>query len=350
METTSPGTRLDSLGMFAAASSWPDQLERALDAAAEIRGLPDHDEIESVVVLGMGGSGIAGDVAAAVAGPFMPVPLVVHKGYEAPAFVSASTLVFAVSFSGETEETLESASMAAMAGGRMVAISKGGRLAELAREWGAPHIRVPDGIPQPRAGLAALVVPILDVLGRLGFFPGARDWVAGAVEHLRRRIPLLESETGPAAALAADLAGTFPLIYGGGSLGGVAALRWKTQLNENAKVPAFANCVPELMHNEICGWGQHGDVTRQVMRLVLLRHDQEHPQVERRFELLLELMREVVSGIDEVWAQGEGVLAQLLDLIVFGDFVSLHLAARVGLDPGPVPVLEEIKQRLRAPT
>ena len=140
---------------------------------------------------------------------------------------------------------------------------------------------------------------------------------------------------------------TIPLVHGAQSLGAAAALRWKTQVNENAKAPAFSAVYPELCHNEIAGWGQNGDVTRQIMTLVNLRHDAEHPQVVRRFELVAEILREVVADILEVRAEGEGELAQLLDLILVGDFVSLHLAAREGIDPGPVPALDEIKQRLR---
>jgi glucose/mannose-6-phosphate isomerase len=124
-------------------------------------------------------------------------------------------------------------------------------------------------------------------------------------------------------------------------------MRWKTQFNENAKVAAFWNVIPELTHNEICGWGQHGDVTRQVFRLVTLRHEHEHPQIARRFELVAAAVDEVVDDIDEVWGEGEGALAQLLDLILFGDFVTLHAAALEGLDPGPVPILDEIKAALR---
>ncbi|WP_334143784.1 SIS domain-containing protein, partial [Rhabdothermincola sp.] len=126
----------------------------------------------------------------------------------------------------------------------------------------------------------------------------------------------------------------------------LAALRWKNQFNENAKVPAFWNQLPELCHNELCGWGQHGDVTRQVFRLIELRHDYEHPQVMRRFDLVNEFVEEVVAAIEVVEARGEGALAQLLDLVLIGDFVSLHLAALADVDPGPVPVLDLIKERL----
>jgi glucose/mannose-6-phosphate isomerase len=124
-------------------------------------------------------------------------------------------------------------------------------------------------------------------------------------------------------------------------------MRWKTQMNENAKFPAFWNAQPELCHNEIAGWGQHGDLTRQAITIVALRHDFEHPQVMRRFELVFRMVDEVVAGILEVRARGEGQLAQLLDLMLVGDFVSLQLAMNEGIDPGPVPALDEIKIALK---
>jgi glucose/mannose-6-phosphate isomerase len=136
------------------------------------------------------------------------------------------------------------------------------------------------------------------------------------------------------------------MVYGGGDVGATAALRWRNQVNENAKAPAFFGTYPELCHNEICGWGQHGDVTRQVFSLVQLRHDHEHPQVGRRVQLVQEVLDEVVSAVHEVHAEGEGALAQLFDLMIFGDFVSLHMAFEAGIDPGPIPVLDEIKRRL----
>lgn len=338
---------LDSLGMFAATAGLPEQVAEAVGGARDLEGLPDHEYVEQVVVLGMGGSGIAGDLMVAVAGPFLPVPVIVVKSYDLPDFVGPGTLVFALSFSGDTEETVEAAGEAADSGANLVVVTSGGELARLAGEWGAPVVPVPPGIPQPRAALGAMAVPPLIVLEEIGLFPGATRWVELAVEQLSRRRDLLVAPGNPAEGLARSIGRTIPVIHGAQALGGAAALRWKTQVNENAKSPAFLAVSPELCHNEIAGWGQNGDVTRQIMTLVNLRHDAEHPQVVRRFDLVAELLREVVADIVEVRAEGEGDLAQLLDLILVGDFVSLHLAAREGIDPGPVPVLDEIKQRLR---
>jgi glucose/mannose-6-phosphate isomerase len=332
--------------MLDAAAGLPEQIEAAVAATHEVGGFPAHDAIESVVVLGMGGSGIAGDVCTAIAGPFMPVPVIVQKGYAPPQFVSESTLVFAVSCSGNTEETIEAASMAAMAGARMVVVCAGGELASLAGEWGAPHIPVPTSIPQPRAAIGALAMPPLVVLEAVGLFPGASEWIADAVSQLKRRRDALVKDGNEAEGLARRIGRQLPLIYGGAALGAVAAMRWKTQFNENAKVAAFWNTIPELTHNEVCGWGQNGDVTRQVFRLVNLRHDHEHPQIARRFDLVNEAVDEVVADIEEVRAKGEGALAQLLDLILVGDFTSIHSALQAGVDPGPVDILAQMKARL----
>ena len=344
---------LDSLGMFDATAAFPEQVAIAADAATEVLAsadLPAHDALQHVVVVGMGGSGIAGDVVREVAGPLMAVPVVVHKGYGVPNFVDETTLVVAVSFSGNTEETLESVADAAMDGARVVTVSNGGALADLAADWGVPHLPVADGIPMPRAGLGALAVPPLLLLERLGLFPGGRSWVDAAVSQLHRRRDALINEGNEAQVLAHRLGRAFPLIYGGNGLGGLAALRWKNQFNENAKVPAFCNQLPEAAHNEIAGWGQDGDVTRQIMQLVLLRHDFEHPQVMRRFDLVVDYLDEVVGAVHTVTAEGEGMLAQLFDLCLFGDMASLHAAVEQGVDPGPIPVLDDIKRRLAEPS
>jgi len=337
---------LDSLDMFEVTASLPEQVGAAVGAARPLDLGIERAYVENVVVLGMGGSGIAGDVMVAVAGPFVPVPIVVVKTYEIPDFVGQGSLVFAISFSGDTEETVEAAGEAVNAGASLVAVTSGGELGRLADDWGAPVVPVPATIPQPRAALGAMAIPPLVVLEDIGLFPGASQWVALAVDQLKYRRDRLVLPGSEAEELARRIGRTIPLVHGAQALGAAAALRWKAQINENAKSPAFWAVYPELCHNEIAGWGQHGDVTRQVITLVNLRHDAEHPQVVRRFDFVADVLREVVADIVEVRAEGEGDLAQLLDLVLVGDFVSLHLAAREGVDPGPVPVLEDLKHRL----
>jgi glucose/mannose-6-phosphate isomerase len=339
---------VDSAGMLESAASLPEQVEAALVAGRNLDGLPDHKSVEQVVVLGMGGSGLAGDVLVAVAGPFLPVPVTVVKSYELPDFVGQGSLVFAISFSGDTEETVEAAGESFEAGASLVAVTGGGELRRLAEEWGAPIVPVPRSIPQPRSALGAMAVPPLVVLEDIGLFPGATGWVELAVRQLARRRDQLLSRRSESEEIARRIGRTIPLIYGAQAVGAAAAVRWKNQVNENAKSPAFCSVYPELGHNELAGWGQLGDVTRQVLTLVNLRHDAEHPQVARRFSIVTEMVREVMSDVIEVRAAGEGDLAQFLDLAMIGDFVSLHLAAAEGVDPGPVPALSELKRRLKS--
>jgi len=335
--------RLDTLGMWDATMAFPEQVEQAATQTLDFSRLPKHDEIENIVVLGMGGSGIVGDVMISVAGPFMATPIVVCKSYEPPSFAGPTTLCIALSYSGDTEETVEAAQTAALAGARMVVVAAGGELARLGESWDATMIGLPQRVPKPRAGLGAMAIPTLRALEHVGLFPGARGWIELAVEQLRRRRDELSANDSAAHSLARHIGRTIPIIYGGASLGTTASLRWKNDVNENAKSPAFIATVPELTHNEICGWGQYGDMTRQVFTLVMLRHDQEHPQVMRRFELVRKWTEEVVAGVEEVRAEGDGSLAQLLDLMFFGSVTSLELAAQEGIDPGPIPVLDDIK-------
>jgi glucose/mannose-6-phosphate isomerase len=332
--------------MWEAAMAFPEQVAAAVDAAVGLEGLPSHQDVENVVVLGMGSSGIAGDFVTNVAGQFMAVPVVVCKGYEPPNFVGPGTLCFALSFSGDTEETVEAATIAYEAGAHLVTVAGGGHLAALAEDWEVPRVSVPRSIPVPRAGLGALLVPVLATLEDVGLFAGAREWIGQAVEQLQRRRDELAADESGARVLARRIGRTFPLVYGGGGIGGVAALRWKNEVVENAKAPAFCATAPELLHNDIVGWGQHGDVTRQVFTLVLLRHDHEHPQLQARFELIEQWTDEAVASIQHVSAAGDGPLAQALDLSLQGDVVSLHLAFDAGVDPGPEPVVEDIKAAL----
>jgi glucose/mannose-6-phosphate isomerase len=339
---------LDTLDMLGAALGLPEQMAGAVATASEVE-LPDPAGVDSVVVMGLGGSGIGGDVCAAVAGPTCRVPIVVSKQYECPGFVGPDSLVFAVSFSGNTEETVLAASTAAERGARVVVVAAGGELADLAGRWGAPLLPVDPTIPMPRAGIAAVSAPLLVALDRLGLASGLDDQLRSAVDQLRRRRDRLSATPNDAVALAHRIGRTLPLVYGGGPLGEVAAWRWKGQFNENPKVPSWANRIPELTHNELAGWAQHGDVTRQVFTMLFLRHDHEHPHIGRRFDFVASACDEVVAQILTVRAEGDTPLAQLMDLVMMGDLVTLHMSFAEGVDPGPIPVLDDLKRALRAP-
>jgi len=343
---------VDSLGFGDALAAMPEQLAAAHELAGKVpaSSLPDASAFDRVVTLGMGGSGIAGNILQAVGTATLPVPVTVLKHYRTPAFVNDRTLAFALSYSGDTEETVEMARGALAAGATLVAISKGGELARLAQESGSLHVPCPDDILMPRLALGALVAPLFVVLFRMGMLPEAHAGLLRAQEQLaRRRDQCKQSVDGvrnPARELARKVGRTIPIVYGRGGLGGVAALRWKQSVNENAKAPAFWNEYPELDHNEVCGWGQHGDVTRQVFTLVELRHGLEHERLEHRAVATRELIEEALVQVLTVEAEGEGRLAQLLDLIHMGDWTSYYLALDNDVDPGPIDAITQLKATL----
>jgi glucose/mannose-6-phosphate isomerase len=344
---------VDSLGVLECLSGWPEQLTAAHDQAAATlahAALPNIDDIDNVVFCGMGGSGIVGDVVGTVGTGSVPVPIAVLKQYRTPGFVGPRTLVFAVSYSGSTEETLAMAEGALDAGAQLVTISSGGALEALGKTRGRAHHLCAGGFPGPRFALVAMIAPALVTLFRMGFMPEAHASLVLAQEHLARRrdecVPDIEGDRNPARELARKIGRTIPLIYGMGGLGAAAAMRWKQSMNENAKVPAFWNQYPELDHNEICGWGQHGDVTRQVFTLLELRHGFEHARLRERSLATRGLVEEAVVQILEVEAGGEGRLGQLLDLVYLGDWTSTYLALDNDVDPGPIDAISQLKAML----
>jgi len=341
----------DTLGFLEAVAGLPEQLAHAHEVAGAVHAdaFPRGDTIRNIVVLGMGGSGISGDVVAAAFNDEVPVPITVLKQIRTPAFVGPDTLAIAVSYSGDTEETVSMASSAVERGAQLVAISCGGRLAEVAHDAGALHLPCPSGF-MPRAAIGALVAPLLVTLYRAGLALAAHANLVTAQAQLARRrdrcVPSVTGAANPARELARRLDRTIPIVYGGGALGGVAAYRWKCDVNENAKAPAFWHQYPELDHNEICGWGQHGDVTRQMFSLVELRHGFEHKRLKLRFDTTREIIEECVHQVLSVDAAGEGRLAQLLDLMYVGDWTSCYLAMQSDVDPGPIDAIVDLKSRL----
>ena len=333
---------LDSMGLRDHVLARPEQLNAVLASADSVDGLPDRDGIAAVVVVASGEAALAGDLIATVAGPFMAVPLVVHRGYELPSFVGPDTLVVALSASGATAETLAPTEAAFEAGAALVSVTRpDGHLAELSDTWQTPLIEV-DPATSPRTELVPLAIPPLLLLEDLGLFPGAREWVVRAAAQLVRRRDEIAAGTDPATEIARTIGRTMPIIYAAGPLGLVAARRWKHQVNLSAKVPAFSNAVPDLCHNEVAGWGQHGDLTRQVFTRVDLRHDHEHPDDGARFDQVAEMTLEVVADVARLDAEGDGVLAQLLDLTFVGDLCAVEMALSEGVDPGPIPAVESL--------
>jgi glucose/mannose-6-phosphate isomerase len=338
---------VDRLGLVAGVMRSAEDLDAAR-AAAEAVAIPFPPEaVRDVAICGMGGSAIAGDLVTGAYAERLRRPVTVVRDYGLPGWVGEDTLVLLSSYSGNTEETLTCAMDAIDRGALCVAVSSGGKLRDFYGAQGVPVVPAPTGL-QPRAALLHLLAPLVVTLGRLGVIPdpaadldAAREAAAAAVAAYGPQAP---QEENPAKQLALALHGTVPLIYGAEATAAVA-YRWKCQLNENAKVPAYWAALPELDHNEIVGFEGMGQLGRQVA-IVMLREPRQHRQVARRFEFTRDLIESSVRSVHGVVAEGEGALARVLDLVLLGDFVSLYLACLLGVDPGPVDMIERLKDRL----
>jgi glucose/mannose-6-phosphate isomerase len=346
-----PAQYLDTVGMWDATVGAPEQAIAAVAHAGDVLDgavLPAPHDIRSVVLFGLGTSATAARFVSAHGTAHASLPIVVSGGDAPPSFVGPHTLAFALSYGGDTEETCSSAAAAAEQGAHVVIVSGGGTLAGMARASDLTLIGVPTDLPAARTALGSLAVPVLLTLSRLGIIPDVGPSLDAALSSLQRRRDALLVPGGPAEEVARRIGRTIPLVYGSTGAAAVAARRWKTQINENAKTPAFFAVHPELSLHEVAGWGQHGDVTRQVLSLVTLRHGGEHPAVARRFDLVVEATDEVMANVIPVWAEGGDDLARFFELTLFGDLMSLHMAGREGIDPGPVPVCSDVESALRS--
>jgi glucose/mannose-6-phosphate isomerase len=324
--------------MNALIAELPAQLRWAADA--EVGNVPPAEE---AVVAGMGGSGIAGTIAAVIA-ELAGRRVGVHKSYGLPGWAARhESLVVAVSHSGNTEETLSAVEAAAAAGLDVAAVTTGGTLSAIAGREGWPLLRIPAG-PQPRAAVGYLAGGVVRVLEAAGILPPQSAALREAAEVTEDLL------AGPGPALAADLAealeGRVAVVYGGAGLGAVAANRWKTQINENGKAVAYWSELPELDHNEIVGWTAWPQLSQRHIGVVWLRDDGDHPRIALRSAITEELIEPTTTIAGEVHSVGSGPLARLFSLIVIGDLVSVAVADRAGADPMPVDVIEALKRRL----
>jgi glucose/mannose-6-phosphate isomerase len=292
----------------------------------------------AVVTLGLGGSGIGGDLLRSVLADEAPFPVVGVKDYHVPAFLGTRVLALACSYSGATEETLNAYEEASSAGASCVVITSGGELLERARRRGHPAVVVPRGLP-PRAALAYLFIPMLAVLHGAG---AIRSFEVEVQEAAR-----LEAERyrRAADALAGRLVGRIPVIYSAAPLLEPVAQRWKDQFNENAKTFAVWNTFPELNHNETVGWGLDAPLAGLIHVIIL--NDRTQPvRLSQGVAITKEIAFHRAGGLDEFTSEGEHKLTRLLSLILLGDLVSWNLAIKRDIDPTPVSVIDELKRRL----
>jgi glucose/mannose-6-phosphate isomerase len=348
-------TDLDDAGAIRAADPGK-MLEAVVSLAAMCRegyglgldapDLPDAEGITAIAYCGMGGSAIGGDMLVALASPRLRVPVVTLRTSELPEWVGPHTLIVASSYSGTTEEALALFEEAVERGCRIVAVTSGGSLGRRAEALELGRVLVPGGA-MPRAALGHLAMGALGALEAMGVLPSLAGDLDEALLELEgvigRAGPDVPTPENPAKRLALEIAGRVPVIWGAEGIAAVAASRWKTQFNENAKVPAFASSMPELDHNEVVGWseGHGGDFA-----LIALRHGGEPADVGARFAPSLDIARSSGALVREVQAHGRSPLARLLTLVQIGDLVATYLAFAGGVDPSPIDAITRLKRTL----
>jgi glucose/mannose-6-phosphate isomerase len=336
---------LDRSGMLDTYGAFPDQLRQAT-ALAQAVDYPQAD-VRSVVVAGMGGSGISGQILRDWAFDRLDIPVNVVNDYHLPAYCGNRTLVFVESYSGNTEETLSCFDDALMRGCPTVAVASGGELVARAREQGVTLVEIPDDLPVPRAATAYLLVPLLIGMEATGL-AYATDELREAhsvLSVLRNTLaPQVPTEENPAKQLALELQGTIPVVYGQGILA-AAARRWRTQLNENPKMLARDDVFPECNHNDTPAWGESDN--QEMFSVVVLRDNAEPQDVSDRVELTSAMAFDRARVTAEVYAQGESALTRILSAMYVGDYTSLYLAFLREMDPASIDMIEDLKRAIK---
>jgi glucose/mannose-6-phosphate isomerase len=339
--------QIDPSNMYSLLAGFPAQVReaQAIGLGAKI-SLPVKS-VRNIVVCGLGGSAIAGDLLKSYLAGELAVPIFVNRHYTLPKFVGPATLVIISSYSGNTEETTTAHREALKRKAKILCISSNGLTEKLARKSGAPLITIPGGLP-PRAALGYSFFPLLIALGRLGL-------IKSKVRDIRETLALLEAKAAmygnpaPPENLALTLAGLLQnrmgVVYSSTERFDAVGTRWRGQIAENAKSLAFGHVLPEMNHNELVGWKVLGDQMRE-MQVFFLRDKDDHPRVKVRMDITKEIICKYTPHVTEVWSEGSSLLSRIFSLISLGDWMSYYLAILHRVDPTPVEVIDHLKQEL----
>lgn len=313
---------------------FPEHLSNARRLGADVK----VSGVDKVVVAGIGGSAISGDLLKIYCSEKAPsLHVHVSRGYDVPAFVDSRTLVFAISYSGNTEETLSAVKSAMRKGAKIVAVTSGGKLKLQAEQLNKAIVEVPEGI-QPRAAVPYLFLPLLNVMHNSGLIPDPSSEISAAVDALKASSSSYRER---ARSLADKLAGRVPLIYSSDRMAGVA-YRWKSEFNENAKIHAFSNAFPELNHNELVGYSK----LNANYYVILLEDEADSRRVKERIKLTKEVIGKKDVPSTQIVIKGEYLLTRILSAVHIGDLASVYLAKLTGIDPEPVAIIEDFKKQL----
>ena len=297
----------------------------------------------------MGGSAISGDIMLSLFRDKLDVPLIVNREYDLPKWVNKDTLVICISYSGNTDETLSSFKIASQKKCKILCISTGGKLQDLAEKRGIPFIKIPAGI-QPRAATAYLLFPSIIFLKKIGLLKTAietdiEETIAVTTDFVTLNKKEVPEENNLGKQLAKKIFNTIPQIYGWGVYTPIA-IRWRHQLNENSKIIARSDIVPECNHNDIVGWSGNPDISKQFSCILFRDKDEGTIDMTTRLNFMRDLFRNTAGNVIEVSPKGKSQLAKMMYLMCLGDFTSCYLAVLRGINPSPVDIITKLKKRL----
>lgn len=338
---------LDPSGMFGCLRETAEQCRLAWDMAADFQIPPDYSRARKIVVLGMGGSAIGGDLAASLVADQCTAPIIACRGYDLPAYVDENTLVIASSYSGGTEETLSAFEQALNTDAFKLVITTGGKLGTISGATRIPTFTF-DYKAQPRAALPYSLFPLLRFLQRMYFIPDQQETVDETLAVMQALANSLDTTVpeadNPAKKLARLLYGKTTIVYGAG-ITAEAAHRWKTQINENSKAWCFHEVFPELNHNAVVGYEFPAEAAGQYF-VLLLKSSLLHPRIQKRYEVTQTLLEQAGVAHQVVQMEGSSALAQLMGMVLLGDWVSCYLAMLYETDPTPVSTISYLKDEL----
>jgi glucose/mannose-6-phosphate isomerase len=348
VEDTERITLVDKANMLDGLARFPEQIKEAL-AIAEATPRFNFLKIDNVVVAGMGASAISGDIMASLFRDKLDVPMIVNREYDLPKWVNKDTLVICISYSGNTDETLSSFKIASQKKCKIICISTGGKLQDLAEKREVPFVKIPSGI-QPRAATAYLLFPSIIFLKRIGLLKTAietdiQETIAVTQDFVTMNKKMAADESNLAKQSAKKIFGTIPQIYGWGIYTPIA-IRWRHQFNENSKVIARTDLAPDCNHNDIVGWSANPEISKQFSCILFRDKDEESVDMTTRLNFMRDLFHSTAGNVIEVSPKGKSQLAKMMYLMCLGDFTSCYLAVLRGVDPSPVDIITELKKRL----
>ena len=335
---------IDTDNMHQSIYEFSDHLVKAVEIGKSISLKNQYNDIHNVVVAGMGGSAIGGDVARLLCKNELKVPMVVSRNYTLPGWANENTLVICCSYSGNTEETLAAFEHARDKGAQIVGISTGGTLSEKMAEFELDLVTIPGGL-QPRAALAFSLVPMLFLMKQTGLIgsktldllPDAAAFIASIRDRYGK-----QSEDNPTYSLAQRIYKTIPVIYGETDATGILAVRFKGQLSENAKMLAYCNELPEMNHNEIVGFKNNQDILNHIS-VIWLKDEKDHPRTTVRQDSTREIIDDLCANHEVVLAGGDSAATRFVHLIHYGDWVSYWCAILHQTNPTPVKKIDRLK-------